>query len=226
LLDEAWDTAIAADEASLLVSAAAARAEAAWLEGRLDAIGAETEYAYDTACRFGQPTFAGWLASWRHRAGLPVEPPDGVPDRFRLQLDDEPEAAAELFRAEGADYEAAVVVLASTNGPTLRAALDQFRALGAKPAAAIVSRRLRELGERHVPRGPRPSTSENPAGLTNRELEVLPLLAEGLRNAEIARRLVVSQKTVDHHVSAIIKKLGVSTRGQAGVAASRLGLIE
>lgn len=78
---------------------------------------------------------------------------------------------------------------------------------------------------RSTPRGPRPSTSENPAGLTNRELEVLPLLAEGLRNAEIAQR-VVSQKTVDHHVSAIIRKLGVRTRGQASVAASRLGLIQ
>jgi DNA-binding CsgD family transcriptional regulator len=226
LLDEAWELSIAADELQLLGPAAAARAEAAWLEGRPDAIGAETEYAYDTVCRLGHPGLAGWLACWRHRAGLPVEPPNGVPDRFRLELDDEPEAAAELFRAEGADYDAALAVVASTNGPTLRAALDQLRALGAKPAAAIVSRRLRELGERQVPRGPRPSTSENPAGLTNRELEVLPLLAEGLRNAEIAQRLVVSQKTVDHHVSAIIRKLGVSTRGQAGVAAGRLGLIQ
>ena len=226
LLDEAWELSIAADELQLLGPAAAARAEAAWLEGRPDAIGAETEYAYDTVCRLGHPALAGWLACWRHRAGLPVEPPNGIPDRFRLELDDEPEAAADLFRAEGADYDAALAVVASTNGPTLRAALDQLRALGAKPAAAIVSRRLRELGERQVPRGPRPSTSENPAGLTNRELEVLPLLAEGLRNAEIAQRLVVSQKTVDHHVSAIIRKLGVSTRGQAGVAAGRLGLIQ
>jgi DNA-binding NarL/FixJ family response regulator len=113
-----------------------------------------------------------------------------------------------------------------TNGATLRTALDQLHALGAKPAAAIVSRRLRELGERQVPRGPRASTNGNPAGLTNRELEVLPLLAEGLRNAEIAQRLVVSEKTVDHHVSAILRKLGVRTRGQAGLAASQLGLNE
>jgi DNA-binding NarL/FixJ family response regulator len=103
--------------------------------------------------------------------------------------------------------------------------LHELHALGAKPAAAIVSKRLRELGERQIPRGPRASTNNNPAGLTHRELEVLPLLAEGLRNAEIARRLVVSQKTVDHHVSAILRKLDVRTRGQASVAASRLGLI-
>ncbi len=218
----AWVAAIAADDHQLLGPVAAARAEVAWLEGRPNAIGAETEYAYDTACRLGEPTYAGCLACWRARAGLPVEPPDGVPERYWLQLAGQPERAAELFRAEEASYDAAIALVPSTNGALLRSALDQLRALGAKPAAAIVSRRLRELGERQVPRGPRASTSENPAGLTNRELEVLPLLAEGLRNAEIAQRLVLSHKTVDHHVSAILRKLGVTTRGQAGAAAGRL----
>jgi DNA-binding NarL/FixJ family response regulator len=54
---------------------------------------------------------------------------------------------------------------------------------------------------------------------------VLALLAEGLRNAQIAERLVLSQKTVDHHVSAILRKLDVRTRGQAAREATRLGLI-
>jgi DNA-binding NarL/FixJ family response regulator len=108
----------------------------------------------------------------------------------------------------------------------MRQALDQFRALEATPAAAIVARRLRELGERAVPRGPRPETRANPAGLTARELDVLPLLAQGLRNAQIAERLVVSQKTVDHHVSAILRKLNVRTRGEASAAALRLGLLD
>jgi DNA-binding NarL/FixJ family response regulator len=76
-----------------------------------------------------------------------------------------------------------------------------------------------------VPRGPRPKTSANPAGLTARELEVLELLAEGLPNAEIAERLVVSPRTVDHHVSAILRKLDVRTRGEAGAQAARRGLI-
>ncbi|MGZ4173313.1 MAG: helix-turn-helix transcriptional regulator, partial [Solirubrobacteraceae bacterium] len=224
LLDEARETATAADDLELLWPAAAARAEALWLEGRPDAIGAETELTYDRACRLGESRIAGELACWRARAGLPVEPPDGVPDRYRLQLSGEPELAAEAFRAEGAVYDAAIALVPSSDGVALRASLDELRALGAEPAAAIVARRLRELGERQVPRGPRASTSENPAGLTNRELEVLPLLAEGLRNADIARRLVVSQKTVDHHVSSILRKLGVKRRGQAGPAAERLGV--
>ena len=76
-----------------------------------------------------------------------------------------------------------------------------------------------------MPRGPRPATRENPAGLTARELEVLALLAEGLRNADIARELVVSEKTVEHHVSAILRKLDVRTRGAAGAEAARRGLM-
>ena len=98
---------------------------------------------------------------------------------------------------------------------------ESLRALGARPAAAIVARRLRERGVRSVPRGPRARTRENPAGLTARELEVLALLVEGLRNAQIAERLVVSEKTVDHHVSAILRELDVRTRAQAAREATR-----
>ncbi|MGB8881162.1 MAG: LuxR C-terminal-related transcriptional regulator, partial [Solirubrobacteraceae bacterium] len=81
------------------------------------------------------------------------------------------------------------------------------------------------LGERGLPRGPRPKTRANAAGLTTRELEVLRLLAEGLRNAQIAERMVVSGKTVDHHVSAILRKLDVRSRGEATSEAGRLGLL-
>jgi DNA-binding NarL/FixJ family response regulator len=88
-----------------------------------------------------------------------------------------------------------------------------------------VARRLRERGARGVPRGPRPATRENPAGLTARELEVLALVAGGLRNAQIAERLFLSEKTVDHHVSAILRKLDVRTRAQASADAVRLGLV-
>jgi DNA-binding CsgD family transcriptional regulator len=225
LLDEAWERAVGADDLEFLGPVAAARAEAAWLEGRPEAIGELTEHAYDVACSRSEATYAGELSVWRMRVGLPVEPPDNVPERFRLQLAGEPEAAAQLLKAEGADYDAALALLSSSDGSLLRAAHEQLRALGAQPGAAIVARRLRELGERSLPRGPRGATRENPGGLTNRELEVLPLLAQGLRNAEIAKRLVVSPKTVDHHVSSILRKLGVTSRGQAGAAAARLGVI-
>ena len=97
--------------------------------------------------------------------------------------------------------------------------------MGARPAARLISRRLRERGVRGVPRGPQPRTRENPAGLTARELEVLALVAEGMRNAQIAQKLIVSEKTVNHHVSAVLRKLDVSTRGEASAKATRDGLV-
>src|SRR4029450_9560395 len=97
--------------------------------------------------------------------------------------------------------------------------------LGARPAARMVTRRLRERGVRGLPRGPRPATRQNPANLTPRELEVLVLVAEALRSAEIAERLFLSAKTVDHHVGAVLRKLGARTRSEAGAEAVRLGLL-
>jgi len=91
-------------------------------------------------------------------------------------------------------------------------------------APGTARRRLRELGVRGLARGPRPATRANPANLTTSELEVLALVAEGLRNAEIAERLFISAETVEHHVSAILAKLGVHTRGEAAKAAARLGI--
>ena len=96
--------------------------------------------------------------------------------------------------------------------------------LGARPAATLARRRLRELGVVQVPRGPAASTRTNPAGLTERQAEILRLLVAGMTNAEIAARLVVSVRTVDHHVSAVLQKLGVATRREAAAAVAALGL--
>jgi len=108
----------------------------------------------------------------------------------------------------------------------LRRAHDELQRLGATPAAAIAARRLRERGARAVPRGPRPSTRANAAQLTPRELDVLRLVADGCRNADIAERLFLSRRTVDHHVSALLRKVGASSRGEAVATATRIGLLE
>jgi DNA-binding NarL/FixJ family response regulator len=145
---------------------------------------------------------------------------------YRLSLAGEWARAAQRWREIGCPYDAALALSDADDEDAMRQALDQLQQLGARPAAAIVARRLRERGAHGLPRGPRPATRENPAGLTARELEVLALLSCGMRNAEIAGRLVVSERTIDHHVSAILGKLNVRTRGEAGAAAVRLGLAD
>ena len=79
---------------------------------------------------------------------------------------------------------------------------------------------------RGLPRGLRPATKANPANLTPRELEVLVLVAQGLRNADVARRLVLSERTVAHHVSSILRKLGVRSRAEATAEAIRRGVAD
>ena len=101
-------------------------------------------------------------------------------------------------------------------------ALEIFDGLGAAPALAWTRRRLRERGVRRIARGPQAATRANHAGLTDRQLQILRLVGEGRTNAEIAAALVLSVRTVDHHVSAVLQKLGVTSRREAAVAVAEL----
>jgi DNA-binding NarL/FixJ family response regulator len=121
-------------------------------------------------------------------------------------------------------YEQALELADSGEVESLLEALSMLDELGARPAAALVRRRLRHVGVTQVPRGPTPTTRANPAGLTARQIEILRLVVAGRTNAEIAAALVLSVRTVDHHVSAVLQKLGVATRREAAGAAGRLGL--
>lgn len=224
LLDEAWDLAEPTEELPRIGPVAVARAEVAWLEGDRDAVHEATAGPLALACEREGPWLVGELAMWRRYAGLDVEIAAEAAEPFALQLTGHSIEAAELWRQLGCPYDAALALADADEEGSLRRAHAELQALGAGAAAAIVARRLRERGVRGIPRGPRARTRENPAGLTARELEVLALLADGMRNAQIAERLVVSAKTAEHHVSAILRKLDVSTRGEAVAAAARLGL--
>lgn len=222
-LDEALTLAVPTGE-QRLARVAAARAEAAWLAGTGD-VALETERANRVARDVGNPWEIGELACWRWRVGSDQEIPARVAEPYALQMAGEWARAAELWRRRSCRYEAALALGDGDDEDALRQALAELQRMGARPAAAIVARKLRKRGVRGLPRGSRPGTRENPAGLTAREVEVLALLSDGLPNAQIAERLVISQKTVDHHVSAILRKLDAGTRGEAVATAMRLGLV-
>ncbi len=126
----------------------------------------------------------------------------------------------------GCPYETARALSEADDEKALRRGLDECYRLGARPLATMVSRILRERGASDVPRGPRPSTRENPAQLTSREMEVLRLVSVGLRNGDIAQQLFLSPKTVGHHVSSVLRKLSVRTCGEAAAEGMRLGLLD
>jgi DNA-binding CsgD family transcriptional regulator/tetratricopeptide (TPR) repeat protein len=224
-LGEALDLARENGHLQRLGHVAAARAEAGWLAADPERALAEARAVYGLAVEKRHLWFAGELAYWQWKCGGLDTAPDWIAEPYRLQLGGDPRAAAEAWLARGCVHEAARARAEIGEEEELRGALAVFESLGARPDAQRVRQALREQGV-PVARGPRPSTRDNPANLTARELEVLALLGEGLRNAEIADRLVVSRRTVDHHVSAILRKLGARTRGEAAATATRLGILE
>jgi DNA-binding CsgD family transcriptional regulator len=225
ILDEALSLAERGEELQAIEPVASARAEASWLERDRDGVARATTSALALARVRTAPWVVAELAVWRRRVGIVDQlADDEMTGPYSLELAGDGLLAAERWLELGCDYEAALALAGCDDVAALRRALDRFRALGARPAAATVARKLHARGVRGVPRGPRPRTRENPAGLTPRELEVLVLLADGLRNADIAHRIVVSEKTVGHHVSAILRKLDARTRGEASAKAARLGL--
>jgi len=226
LLDEADRLSAGTGELGRLGPVAAARAEVAWLRGRPETVERDTAESLELATHIGAGWDAGQLLVWRRRARLVDAVPDDLPEPFALELAGRPEEAAAAWTALGCPYDAALALAQSRDDDVLLRAHDALLDLEAPAAAAVVARTLRARGVRGLRRGPRDRTRENAAHLTAREVEVVRLVAKGLRNGEIAERLVVSPRTIDHHVSAVLRKLGAKSRGEAVAAASRAGLLD
>jgi DNA-binding CsgD family transcriptional regulator/tetratricopeptide (TPR) repeat protein len=217
-LDHAWRLAVPTGDLQRIWPVAATRAEHAWLRG-LAPNTDELQSTFTLAEKFDSRWAIGEVGFWLWRAGelrgLDGETP------YAIHTGGDWRGAAEAWRALGCPYEEADA-LSEGDEDAMRRALGIFTDLGAAPAADLVRRRLRASGARSIPSRPRASTSAGPAGLTKRQIEILGLVEEGATNAEIARRLFISEKTAGHHVSAILAKLGVRTRGEAAAAARRL----
>ncbi len=229
-LDEVATAADGSGEPNWVAHARLARAEAAFLEGDLAAAGREIGRADDLvgAC---DRWLRGAVVVWRRRIGLADgEPADRtaaveLPEPYRWEVEGDLDRAGDVWMAVGCPFEAGMAWLGSADEHALRRSLAVFSDLGATAAARIARQRMRRLGIRSIPAGPRSATRAHPFHLTRREREVLELMCIGYTNAEIAADLFVSAKTVDHHVSAVLAKLGTPSRGAAATEAIRLGLV-
>lgn len=157
------------------------------------------------------------LAFWALRLGW--EPPQGeITGPTALEIAGLPGDATAEWERCGFRIQASICRALSPESD-LDAVFSDLASMGAHGVARGLRRELQRRGMKRVPRGERSSTRENPTGLTVREAEVLSLLAGGLSNVAIAERLFITRKTASHHVSSILLKLNVSSRGQASALA-------
>ena len=225
MLERAWELALSNGSLSALAPAGLAVVESAWLAGDVQDAEEQIRMLLERTQAPAGARTRGELLRYLSRAGVQVQEFAGCPQEWASGLAGAWQRAADDWRRIGNPYERALELAASNSTVACIEALDVLDGLGAAAAARLVRARLRELGAPRIPRGRLRATRENPAGLTERQVDVLALLATGLTNAEIAERLVVSTRTVDHHVSAILTRLGVASRRDAARRAEELGLV-
>jgi DNA-binding CsgD family transcriptional regulator len=223
-LTQARDLAADTGEIQRILPVAVARAEAAWTVDDLDAAARELA-PLDT---FATDQFNDWeLAEanwWRRTVGIDVSAGSGDPEPFARMAAGDWVGAAATWEGLDCSWWQGVCLSQAESVDDARVGTELLASTGAVETRAALLRGRRRAGQ-VVPRGPREQTRANPAGLTARELEVLALLADGLTNAQLADRLFLSQKTVDHHVSSVLRKLGEPNRAAAAAAARQRGLL-
>jgi DNA-binding CsgD family transcriptional regulator/tetratricopeptide (TPR) repeat protein len=197
-------------EPQRLLPEALLQAEAAWTAGRVHDIVPVTDTVWRHLAGAWEPWIVAELAWWRALAGAEDELGFELPAPFALMRAGRAREASTAWAQLGRPFWAALA-LAGGQPPDTSEAVAALLRLGATASAQAVRRDLAQRGL-PVPRGPRSTGRPNVAGLTARELEVLGYLVEGLSDADIAARLTLSERTVGHHVSAILRKLGVPSR--------------
>ncbi len=215
LVERAWSAARTTSDTEKMDIAGMTMLEYLWLQGddeRVRSFGAEL---IDLAERCRHPRLHAEASRYLQRVGVPSEPCDRCPEAFAAALEGDHRLAADLWRSAGLPYEYALELVESDETAAAFEGLRLLDGLGATRTAALVRHRLRSDGLRGIPRGPRKSGDGAAGVLTDRQREVLRLVAAGRTNQEIADELFVARRTVDNHVSAILTRLGVDSRHQA-----------
>jgi DNA-binding CsgD family transcriptional regulator/tetratricopeptide (TPR) repeat protein len=225
LLADAVERAEFADEAQRLGPAYVAVAESRWLGGEVSSeeIGRTLDimqWCFDHRSQWQ----ASEIAQWLYLSGDLQAVPEGMREPHRLLCQGKWEQAAAWWLEHGLPYERAVALSFGDVDARLQA-LGILDGLGAVPLAARIRSELQSEGVKGVPRGPQKSTRQHDLGLTARQAEVLALLGEELTNSQIADRLFLSTRTVDHHVSAILSRLGADSREEAVRIAADRGIL-
>jgi DNA-binding CsgD family transcriptional regulator len=219
---EGLAVALESGERQRIALAASAMMEIAWLTG---------EPAPEPPQRLYEPLATreviremGELAWWTSGSARPVPVPHDIIEPYALLLAGRPEEAARVWAGLGCTYDQALALGQCEDVEQVTESVRLLTELGAAGAAARVGVRLTAMGGR-VPRPRRTATRQHPGGLTEREAEVLDLLADGASNADIAATLGISARTAEHHVSAVLAKLGAATRVDAVVLAADRGWV-
>jgi DNA-binding CsgD family transcriptional regulator len=223
-LDEA-SAAVDAAPQHFMVSVRLARAEAHWLAGKLGEAAREAERADDLAGGCDAWT-RGAVAVWLARTGSARVPSRDVAEPYRLELDGEWARAGQLWSKLRCPYDAAMALTGAPDEKTMQQALTIFNNLNALPAVHNLSEKLHRIDTRQLRSRPRAATRAHPFGLTRREREVLAGICAAQTNAQIATELGISTKTVEHHVTAILTKMGASNRTSAVRVAIQLEINE
>ncbi len=223
LVDRCWSEAVATGEIQKIGVAGITRLEYLWLQGEDESLRPFAQHLATLGERHQHHRLRADALRMLQRLGEAVEPFDGCPAPLAAALAGDHRLAAERWAEAGQPYEQALELVESSDASIAFEGLRLLDRAGATRAADLVRQRLRSRGLQGVPRGPRRSSDGAVPVLTDRQLDVLRLVADGLTNQQIADELFVARRTVDNHVSAILSRLGVEGRHEAADEAAAQG---
>ncbi|MEM9562800.1 MAG: AAA family ATPase [Actinomycetota bacterium] len=225
LVERAWTDAVATGEIQKIAIAGLTRLEHEWLQGDDESLRRFANHLAGLGERHQHHRLRADALRMLMRLGEPVEPFDGCPRPLAAALAGDHRLAAELWAEAGQPYERALELVESTDTPIAFEGLRLLDRAGATRTADLLRQRLRGRGVQGVPRGPRKSADGAVPVLTDRQADVLKLIATGMTNQQIADELFVARRTVDNHVSAILSRLGAEGRHEAVEEAAAQGLL-